>query len=510
MKQYVAAMDIGTSGCKSIIVDDAGAVVASVTEEYPLYSPKPGWNEQEPDDWWKGAYTGLHKAIDKSGVDPADIKALSFSGQMHGLVALDADGRVIRRGILWNDQRCAPQCQAAIASVGGFDEWRKFTNNNLLPGYQGGKILWLKENEPENYARMRTALLPKDYLRYKITGEYCTDVSDASGTGLFDVKNRTYNWELIDRLGMDRSWFPRAVESSEVTGTVTAEAAELTGLKEGTAVVGGGGDAVIQTTGMGLIHEGILGLTIGTAGVVAMGLDEYFENTDNTLQVFCNNADGLYHVMGIMLACGGSYQWYRNTFCEYEKKIAAENGVDPYVYLNGAAEASVPGSHRLLYLPYLSGERSPYSDPNLRGCFIGLSQMHVKGDITRSVMEGVTYGMRQMYDALIRMKPMDLNKIIISGGGSNSDLWRQIVSDIFQIPVYTVSGANEGGAYGACLVAGVGAGIWKDLDEACSAVKQMTENVPNPANKGIYDEMYGIYKDMVPVLKGQFDRLAAE
>ena len=502
-------MDIGTSGCKSIIVDEDANVVSSCTEEYPLYSPKPGWNEQEPEDWWKGAYTSLKKAIAKSGVDPSEIKALSFSGQMHGLVALDKDGKVIRRAYLWNDQRCEKQCQDVLREVGGIDELRKYTNNNLLPGYQGGKILWLRENEPENYARMAKAILPKDYLRYKLTGEFYTDVSDASGTGLFDVKKREYSWDLIDRLGISRDFFPPAVESDVVTGTITKEAAELTGLCPGTKVVGGGGDSVIQTTGMGLIREGILGLTIGTAGIVAMGMSEYVPNTEEALQFFCNNQSDLYHVMGVMLAGGGSYKWYRDTLCGDEVMQAREKGCDPYDILNAAAELSTPGSRGLVYLPYLSGERAPYTDPNLRGCFIGLSQSHVKGDITRAIMEGVTYGMKQIGDSILRMKPMQMDRIIVSGGGSYSNLWRQILSDIFQLPVYTVSGAKEGGAYGACMVGGVGAGIWKNLDEACSLMKTVTENQPNPANKAVYEEMYGIYDEMVPTLKKQFDRLSA-
>lgn len=510
MRQYVAAMDIGTSGCKSIIVDDEGSVVSSVTEEYPLYSPKPGWNEQEPEDWWQGACVSLKKAVEQSGVDAKAIKSLSFSGQMHGLVAMDKDGEVIRRAFLWNDQRCARQCQEVIEDVGGFEELRTYTNNNLLPGYQGGKILWLRQAEPENYARMTKAILPKDYLRFRLTGEYYTDVSDASGTGLFDVKKRDYSWKLLDRLELPYDLFPPVVESSEVTGCVTREAAALTGLAQGTPVVGGGGDSVIQTTGMGLIKEGILGLTLGTGGIVAMGMSQYLENHDPTLQFFCNNQKDLYHVMGVMLACGGSYQWYRNTLCGEEMAKGKSLGVDPYDLLNEGAQNSQPGAKGLIYLPYLSGERAPYTDPNLRGCFIGLSQSHNKGDMTRAVMEGIGYGMKQIGQAILKLKPVPMERIIVSGGGSRSNLWRQILSDIFQLPVYTVSGAKEGGAYGACMVGGVGAGIWKNLAEACATMKIVTENLPDPANKERYEEMFHIYCDMVPALKSQFDRLAGD
>lgn len=510
MKRYVAAMDIGTSGCKAVIVDDAGGVVAAATVEYPLYSPRPGWNEQEPQDWWNATCASLKQALAKSGVDPKEIAALSLSGQMHGIVPLDRDDKVIRRAFLWNDQRCAKQCADALARVGGLDALLGYTNNNLLTGYQAGKILWLRDEEPENYRRMTRALLPKDYIRFMLTDDFASDVSDMSGTGLFDVKNRTISRGLLEKLDLSPDLFPRVVESDEITGEITSAAAALTGLAKGTPVVGGGGDAVIQTTGMGLIKDGVLGLTLGTAGIVAMGLTQYLDNAGGTMQFFCNNAKDLYHVMGVQLAGGGSYQWYRSTLCGEEMRRAKEDGLDHYAYMDEAAAKSPAGANRLLYLPYLSGERCPYADPNLRAGFIGLSQTHVKGDMTRAVMEGVTYGLRQITAAILRLKPIDMKKVVLSGGGSRSDLWRQIVSDIFQLPVYTVSGASEGGAYGASLVGGVGAGLWKNLDDACGRMKVETVNEPQGSHKGVYDEMYAIYDDMVPALKPQFDRLAVE
>jgi len=509
MKQYVAAMDIGTSGCKSIIVDETGAVVSSAAEEYPLYSPKPGWNEQDPSDWWRGACVSMKRAVEQSGIAPGLIKAVSLSGQMHGLVAMDKDRNVIRRAFLWNDQRSAGHCTELVNSLGGVDSLLKYTNNNMLPGYQGGKILWLRDVEPENYARMVKALLPKDYIRCMLSGgDYVTDVSDASGTGFFDVKARQWSYKLLDRLNLPRDIFPEAVESDVITGEVCTAAAELTGLKKGTPIAGGGGDSVIQTTGMGLIREGVLGITLGTGGIIAMGMSEYLDNPGGAMQFFCNNQKDLYHVMGVILAGGGSYQWYRNNLCRDEMARAKEMNVDPYVLLDEDATASSPGANRLIYLPYLSGERCPYADPNLRACFIGLTQSHCKGDMTRSVMEGVSYGSRQISEAILRLKPVEMDRIIVSGGGSRSNTWRQILSDVFQLPVYTVSGAREGGAYGACMAGGVATGIWRNLDEICSLMKIETENGPNPANKEIYDEMYGIYNDMVPALKSQFDRLA--
>ena len=508
MKKYVAAIDIGTSGCKSIILDERAAVVATATVEYPLYSPKPSWNEQEPSDWWMGVCESLKQVVSKAYISAEDIGVLSLSGQMHGLVPLDKDGNVIRRAYLWNDSRCDKQCTQIIQKLGGLDGLLALTNNNLLPGYQGGKIVWLREEEPENFEKMTQALLPKDYIRYLLTGDFVTEVSDASGTGFFDVKNRKWSEELLKKLDLPLSLFPKVVESDQITGELSAKAAELTGLPKGTPVVGGGGDAVIQTTGMGLVEDGVLGLILGTAGIVAMGMSKYQDNVGGTLQFFCNNASDLYHVMGVQLAGGGSYQWFRNNLCQEEIKEAAQKGIDPYEIMNAAASAVPAGSRKMLYLPYLSGERCPYSDPNLKAAFIGLSQGYGKAEMTRAVMEGVTFGLRQIGEAMKRLSPTDMSHIILSGGGSSSPLWRQIVSDIFQLPVHTLEGSSEGGAYGAGLVGGIGVGMWKDLSEACSGLKKATLEEPNAGNKGIYDEMYGIYNDMYKTLKPIYDRLA--
>ena len=510
--EYVLGIDVGTSGTKVIVVDNLGKVVGDALFEHPLHSPKPGWNEQDPADWWRTSVEGCRAALKKSGINPKDIKGIGLSGQMHGLVAIDKEGKVIRRAYLWNDQRCEKQCKDIINAVGGLNGLLSYTNNNMLPGYQGGKILWLKEYEPQNYEKMHKALLPKDYIRYLLTGEYCTEVSDASGTGLFDVKNRKWATELISKLGISQDLFPRCVESPELTGKVSAKAAAETGLAEGTPVYGGGGDAVAQTTGMGIIEEGVLGIILGTAGIPAMGINAYHDNVGGTLQYFCNNEPGLYHAMGVMLEGGGSYQWYRNIFCNFEAEEAKKKGTEAYEIMNAEAQASPAGAKRLLYLPYLSGERCPYSDPNLRGCFIGLSRVHGKGDITRAVMEGITFGIRQINEAIkkLRGSSSSMQYIIASGGGVKSPLWRQIIADIFGLQVRTVSGAKDGGAYGVSMIAGVGSGIWKNLKEAASTMKTETVDEPNKANKGIYDEMFGIYDSTYKHMKPIFDALAKE
>jgi xylulokinase len=313
---------------------------------------------------------------------------------------------------------------------------------------------------------------------------------------------------LLEKLDLPLSLFPDAVESDAITGEISAAAAELTGLAKGTPVVGGGGDAVIQTTGMGLIEDGVLGLILGTAGIVAMGMSKYQDNTGGKLQFFCNNASELYHVMGVSLAAGGSYQWYRNNLCQEEIRLAKEKGVDPYELMNADAEKVPPGSRGVIWLPYLSGERCPYSDPTLRAAFLGLSQGFGKAEMTRAVMEGVTYSIRQMGEAMKDLAPISMQHIIVSGGGSNSPLWRQILSDVFQLPVKTLSGGGEGGAYGAALVGGVGIGIWKNLAEACSHITMATTDEPNAANKAVYDEMYGIYDGMYNALKPMHDKMA--
>ncbi len=321
-KRYLAGIDIGTSGCKSIIIDETGEVIASSIAEYPLYTPHPGWAEQDPEDWWKATVLSMSHALQKSGIDPNLIAGVGLSGQMHGLVALDDNYQVIRRAILWNDQRTAKQCQEIVEAVGGEEKLIQYTNNRMLPGYTGGKILWFRQNEPHLYEKTRIMLNPKDYIRFRLTGEIATEVSDASGTGLFNVRDRRWSHELLSILEIPEKLLAPCFESDEVTGSVTEDASRESGLPVNLPVVGGGGDAVIQTTGMGLIEEGILGITIGTAGIVAMGLDSFRHNPGGRLQLFCNNSRNLWHVMGVTLAAGGSYQWYKNTLCEWEKMQA--------------------------------------------------------------------------------------------------------------------------------------------------------------------------------------------
>jgi len=501
--RYLIGLDIGTSGAKCIIADELGRVTASATIEYPLYTPQPGWAEQNPIDWWNAVVQGTQKILAKSGINKSNLAGLSLSGQMHGLVALDKARNVIRPAILWCDQRTQKQCDWITEKAGGLNGLLKLTNNRMLTGYTGGKILWLRDEEPASFEKMDVFVCPKDYIRMNLTGEIAIDVSDASGTGFFNTKERRWSDELIAIAGLDKAIFPTAIESTALAGRVTREAAGLTGLPEGLPVFAGGGDAVIQTTGAGLIAPGILGVVIGTAGNVSMGLTGYCDNPSGNLQMFCNNEPGLWHAFGCTLTAGGAYRWYRDTLCEADIRKAAESGMNVYDLMGQAAEQSVPGANGVTFLPYLTGERCPYPDPNARGAFYGLSLANTRADITRSVMEGVTYSLKQVVDLIGNFAPA--KKVYTSGGGAASALWRQMQADIFDLPVYTMSAASEGGAYGAVMVAGVGAGVWKNLAEATSILRVESETLPIRANQAAYREAFERYSALYPALKSVFD-----
>ena len=505
-KRVLIGLDIGTSGAKCIAVDEDGVVLASSTQEYPLSTPKPGWAEQDPEDWYQGVVRGLKAILPK--VDASAIVGLSFSGQMHGLVAMDAKHDVIRPSILWCDQRTQKQCDWITEKAGGLEGLLTYTNNRMLTGYTGGKILWLRDEEPENFARMTVFVCPKDYIRFRLTGEVGIDVSDASGTGFFDTKKRCWNDALIALAGLDRSIFPEAHESTELAGTVTARAAEETGLPQGLNVYFGGGDAVIQTTGAGLVKPGVLGVVIGTSGNVSMGLEAFNANPHGDLQMFCNNEPGLWHAFGCPLTSGGAYRWYRDELSQHSAMLAKQTGRNVYDIMGEEAEQSVPGAHGVIFTPYLTGERCPYPDPNARGAFYGLTLGTKRADITRAVMEGVTYSLKQVVDLMAAFTPCE--KVYTSGGGSASALWRQMQADIFDLPVYTMSAASEGGAYGAIMVAGVGAGVWKNLGEAVSIVHMETETLPIRANQQAYRDSFEVYSKLYPALKPVYDFSASK
>ncbi len=504
-KKILIGIDVGTSGVKVIAVSADGTILTSVVESYPLYTPKAGWTEQDPADWWQAAVKALRQVTDACRAH--SIAAVGLSGQMHGMVALDENMQVIRRAILWNDQRTETQCREITELAGGEAALLELTNNQMLTGYTGGKIRWLQQQEPDHFARTRWILNPKDYIRWLLTGVRITEVSDASGTGLYDVRQNRWSETLLAKLGLSPDLFPPVAESAAQTGEISEAAAEQTGLKPGIPVSGGGGDAVISTTGLGLIKPGRIGVTLGTSGVVAMGLPQFMPNPQGSLQIFRGNAPDTFTAMGVTLAAAGSYEWFRNALGQAEILQAETSGKNAFYWLDQAASQTPAGAEGLIFLPYLTGERCPVFDAHARGGFIGLTALHQKGHFARAVMEGVAYSLRQVYELIVGSNRdwMESGEVVLAGGGAVSPVWRQSLADVFQLPVRTVYGSAEGGSFGAALVAGVTAGIWSDLHEAVALIRPESETQPDPRTKDVYDRMYQRYTRLYEALKWSFD-----
>ncbi len=503
-RDILIGIDVGTSGVKVLAVTTQGELAASAIEAYPLYTPQAGWTEQAPADWWQATQTALKRTLADLASDR--LLAVGLSGQMHGMVALDAQMRVVRRAILWNDQRTASQCRELTELAGGPDALLEMTNNQMLTGYTAGKIRWLQQVEPDNFARTRLILNPKDYIRYCLTGTVLTEVSDASGTGFFDVKNNGWHTGLIRMAGLDPDLFPPLVASTEEAGRISDTAAAQTGLPAGLPVSGGGGDAVISTTGLGLVRPGRIGITLGTSGVVAMGLDAFMANPEGKLQVFRGNAPGSFTAMGVTLAAAGSYHWFRQALGQHESEQAKMTGQSAFKLLDAAAAATEPGAEGLIFLPYLTGERCPIHDPEARGGFIGLTGLHEKGHFARAVLEGVAYSLRQVHALIAANSPdsQGTGTVVLAGGGAASPLWRQIFADVFQMPVQTVYGSAEGGSFGAALVAGVTAGVWPNLTEAVRLIRTESETLPDPSRAALYAELYERYTQAYGALRPLF------
>lgn len=493
-------VDIGTSGCKVVAVDSAGHVVATSLQHYPLDTPRQGWAEQDPQVWWRAADAGV-RAVLADLDDGVSVAAIGLCGQMHGLTVLDGRGEVIRPAILWNDQRAAPQCAEITERAGGLPGLLRLVNNQMLPGFTAGKILWLRQHEPANYQRMRHLLNPKDYLRLRMTGAYVTDVSDASGTGLFDVRGRRWSGELLGLLDIEETVLPWVVESHEVTGGLSADVARRWRLPAGLPVVGGGGDSVLQTTSMGVLDAGLLGVTLGTAGIVGGASRTCPDNPDGRLQVSCNNAPGRWHVMGVSLNTGGAFSWLR----------AALSALSPepldYGRVIELARSAPPGSGGLLFLPYLQGERCPDVAPYARGGWVGLTPAHSAAHLCRSVMEGVVLTLREIV-AVCADAGLTWTTVRVSGGATVEPFWLRLVADVLQERVATVPGAAQGGAYGAALLAGVGTGRWSTLDEALGTLAETEEVVPDVALSALYRRAAELHRDLFPALDAVFGRLA--
>lgn len=475
--------------------------------EYPLYQPQNGWAEQDPADWWNAAAATIRRVMDESGVAPEAVKGVGLSGQMHGLVMLDEAGEPLRKSIIWCDGRTSREC-AEITELVGRQRLIEITANPALTGFTAGKILWVRRNEPELYEKCRHILLPKDYIRYKLTGIFATEVSDASGMNLLDVPNRCWSDEILDKLGIDKSLLAKMYESCEVTGQVTAEAAAITGLSAGTPVVGGAGDNAAAAVGTGVVETGKAFTTIGTSGVVFAHSDNVTIDPEGRVHTFCAAVPGAWTVMSCTLAAGLSLKWLRDNFFTEEMQTAAGMGVDPYYLMDQQAGRIPVGANRLLFLPYLMGERSPLLDENSRGVFFGLSAIHTKYDLLRAVMEGVTYSQRQCLDVLRGMGVVS-TEMLACGGGGSSPLWRQMLADVYGCPVKTVV-SKEGPALGAAILAGVGAGLYPSVQDACHAmIRTNPAQQPDPEASARYEPFYQLYRSLYPALRESFHTLAA-
>jgi xylulokinase len=503
---YFLGLDVSTTGAKALIIDEEGCVLASHTTEYPLSTPKPLWSEQDPADWWQGAVASIKAALSRANLAGDAISAVGLTGQMHGLVMLDKSNHVLRPAILWNDQRTGAQCAEITAKVGGLDRLLALTGNQVLPGFTAPKIVWVRENEPQIFDQTTHILLPKDYVRFCLTGEYATEVSDASGMSLLDVANRRWSDEMLTALDIPRQWLPVCTESDVVSGRISASAAKTSGLKEGTPVVGGGGDQAAQAVGSGIVRAGVISVTSGTSGVVFAHSDHYAAEAQGRLHAFCHAVPGKWHYMGVMLSAGGSFRWLRDAIGDVEKTAAQLINIDPYELLTQEAALAPVGSEGLLFLPYLTGERTPHPDPQARGAFVGLTLRHSKAHLIRAVLEGVSFGLRDSLE-LIKELGVPIDQVRASGGGARSAVWRQIQADVFGAELVLVN-VTEGAAFGAALLAGVGAGTFNSVAEAVTATIKITDRTaPLPGNAATYDRLYPSYRALYPALKDTFHSL---
>ncbi len=503
---YFIGLDVGTTGAKAILIDGEGKVAGTASSGYPMYNPKPLWSEQNPEDWWQAVQVSFRRIISESKVDTGAIKGIGLTGQMHGLVMLDKEGKILRPCIMWNDQRTSKECEE-ITSVIGFDNLLRITGNAVLPGFTAPKIMWIKKNEPDIFSRVEHILLPKDYIRYRLTNEFATDVSDASGTSLLDVNKRRWSDTILSKLDIPVAWMPDVFESIEMTGALTPEAAELTGLKAGTPVIAGAGDQAAGGVGTGTIKNGIASVVLGTSGVVFAHTDKLTIEPEGRLHAFCHAAPGTWHVMGVTLSAAGSFRWFRDTFCEQETEEAKKLKTDVYEDLTQKASAVPAGSEGLIFLPYLTGERTPYPDPDAKGTFTGITVRHNKNYFIRAVLEGVAYSLKDCLE-LNRNIGLQTTEIRISGGGAKSNLWKRILADIFNVELVTLN-STEGAPYGAALLAAAGTGTFNTVEEACDkCIKNVSTTVPIKENAAVYKEFYEIYKNLYPALKASFNKIS--
>ena len=485
-------LDIGTTGVRCVAIDERGDLVADASEEYPLYTPQPGWSEQRPEDWWEASQRVIASVAARAG---RDLSGIGLAGQMHGAVFLDQKDAVIRPALLWNDQRTEAQCQAITERVGP-RRLTDITGNPALTGFQAPKILWLRDEEPKAYERVAAVLLPKDFIRLKLTGEKATDASDASGTLLLDLKARTWSSEILQSLDIPAHWLPKVDESPEATGNVTNDIATRLELPPNIPVAAGAGDNAAAAVGNGIVSDGLASCSIGTSGVLFAHSDAIATDPSGRVHAFCHAVPNRYHLMGVTLAAGGSLRWWRDVV-----------GKDDYAELSALAEQTPPGAEGLVFLPYLTGERTPHLDPRARGAFFGLTSRHGLGHLTRAVMEGVAYSLRDSLEIILALGA-DPQQIRVTGGGGRSPFWRQLLADVLGRPIVRTI-ADEGPAYGAALLAGVAAGVFGSIEEACAGISLQPDVCePTKDRRTLYDEYYAIYRDLYPATRSAMHDLS--
>jgi xylulokinase len=492
-------IDVGTGGTRAVVVDETGRVVASATVEHePFASPHTGWAEQDPRDWWRAAAHAVREALGKAAAGGGEVACVGLSGQMHGAVLLDGEGEVVRPALIWCDQRTGEQCRSITERVGA-ERLIELTLNPALTGFTLPKLLWAREREPELWVRVRTILLPKDYIRFRLTGERATDVADASGTLLFDVAGRRWSAEMLDAAEISADYLPRVFESQEITGRVSAEGAEATGLRAGTPVVAGAGDQAAGAVGMGIVRPGAVSATIGTSGVVFAATDRPALDPRGRVHTFCHAVPERWHVMGVTQGAGLSLRWFRDRFGFGVGAERAEER-DPYDLLCEEAASAPPGSDGVLWAPYLMGERTPHLDPHARAALVGLAASHTRAHVVRAILEGVAFSLRDTFEIFKEMR-VPVENVRLGGGGARSSLWAQIQADIYGRRVERVE-AEEGAAYGAALLAGVGVKAWASVDAACEdVVRVASETEPDAEASQLLARQYGRFRSLYPALR---------
>jgi xylulokinase len=487
-------IDVGTGGTRAVVLDEAGRILASETEEHAAFvSPRPGWAEQDPRDWWRAAALSIRKALNAGGISGDAISCIGFSGQMHGAVLLDEADEIIRPALIWCDQRTEAQAVELLRTF-GIERLIQLTCNPPLTNFTLNKLMWVRENEPQNWKRVRKIMLPKDYVRLRLAGESATDVADASGTLMLNVAKRVWSNEVLNTMGIDPRLLPELFESQEICGKISQQGAHQTGLKEGTPVVAGAGDQAAGAVGLGITQPGTVSATIGTSGVVFAATDRPSLDPGGRLHTFCHAIPNRWHVMGVTQAAGLSLRWFRDQFGS-----GPTDGRDSYDRLCDEAASAPAGAAGVFWAPYLMGERTPHLDPNIRAAFVGLSASSSRAHLIRAILEGVAYSLKDTF-TIFKEIGVPVTRIRLGGGGARSPLWRQIQADIYAHDVEVVA-VEEGAAYGAAILAGVGAGCWSSVDQASEAVVLVASRVrPNSENSSLLQQRYQTYQRIYPAL----------